>query len=70
MNKKNDEPHRDEVVRYITRTHDVKKIANVIKIKYCGDCDSCDDCPIAKFFKGEVDLLGLFSLLEKCKKED
>ena len=70
MNKKIDESNRDEVVRYITSIHDVKKIANVIKIKYCGDCDSCDDCPIAKFFKGEVDLLGLFSLLEKCKKED
>ena len=70
MNKKIDEFYRDEVVRYITSIHDVKKIANVIKIKYCGDCDSCDDCPIAKFFKGEVDLLELFPLLEKCKKED
>ena len=70
MNKKINEFYRDEVVRYITSIHDVKKIANVIKIEYCGDCDSCDDCPIAKFFKGEVDLLGLFSLLEKCKKED
>lgn len=70
MNKKINEFYRDEVVRYITSIHDVKKIANVIKIKYCGDCDSCDDCPIAKFFKGEVDFLGLFSLLEKCKKED
>ena len=70
MNKKINEFYRDEVVRYITSIHDVKKIANAIKIKYCGDCDSCDDCPIAKFFKGEVDLLGLFSLLEKCKKED
>ena len=70
MNKKINEFYRDEVVRYITSIHDVKKIANVIKIKYCGDCDSCDDCPIAKFFKGEVDLLGLFSLLAKCKKED
>lgn len=70
MNKKNNESHRDEVVRYITSIHDVKKIANLIKIKYCGDCDSCDDCPIGKFFKGEVDLLELFPLLEKCKKED
>ena len=70
MNKKIDEFYRDEVVRYITSIHDVKKIANVIKIKYCGDCDSCEDCPIAKFFKGEVDLLELFPLLEKCKKED
>ena len=66
MNKKIDEFYRDEVVRYITSTHNVKKIANVIKTKYCGDCD---DCPIAKFFKGEVDLLGLFPLLEKCKKD-
>ena len=33
------------------------------------DCGDCDDCPIAKFFKGEVDLLGLFSLLAKCKKD-
>ena len=33
MNKKIDESHRDEVVRYITSTHDVKKIANVIKTK-------------------------------------
>ena len=69
MNKKIDESHRDEVVRYITSTHDVKKIANVIKTKYCGDCNSYVDCPITKFFKGEVDLLGLFSLLEKCKKD-
>ena len=69
MNKKIDEFYRDEVVRYIASTHDVKKIANVIKTKYCGDCDDCDDCPIAKFFKGEVDLLGLFPLLEKCKKD-
>ena len=69
MNKKIDEFYRDEVVRYITSTHDVKKIADVIKIKYCGDCDSCDDCPIAKFFKGEVDFLGLFPLLKKCKMD-
>ena len=69
MNKKIDEFYRDEVVRYITSEHDVKKITNVIKTKYCGDCDSCDDCPIAKFFKGEVDFLGLFSLLAKCKKD-
>ena len=69
MNKKINEFYRDEVVRYITSIHDVKKIANVIKIKYCGDCDSCDDCPIAKFFKGEVDLLELFPLIEKCKKD-
>ena len=69
MNKKIDEFYRDEVVRYITSTHDVKKIANVIKTKYCGDCDSCDDCPIAKFFKGEVDFLGLFPLLAKCKND-
>ena len=64
---KNDESHRDEVVRYITSTHNVKKIANLIKIKYCGDCNSCIDCPITKFFKGEVDLLELFPLIEKCK---
>lgn len=68
MNKKIDEFYRDEVVKYITSTHDVKKIADVIKIKYCGDCCDCDDCPIAKFFKGEVDFLGLFPLLAKCKK--
>ena len=66
---KNDESHRDEVVRYITSTHNVKKIANLIKIKYCGDCNSYVDCPIAKFFKGEVDLLELFPLLEKCKMD-
>ena len=69
MNKKIDEFYRDEVVKYITSTHDVKKIADVIKIKYCADCGDCNDCPIAKFFKGEVDLLELFPLIEKCKKD-